>query len=72
MIDQGNFSKLLSDVFYKVYKVKTNLDYIRKSHIINFLDRPNKPTNNEKKDFASLMAQSVSEQSKYYKIMNVS
>ena len=67
VIEQSNFSNLLSKVFYKAYRVKTNLDYIRKSAIINFLKVPR--TNKEKKEFAEAMSHSIEEQSKYYKIL---
>jgi hypothetical protein len=70
-IDQGNFSTLIKETFYKVYNINTSLRFIRISHIINFIDRPNKPTNNDKKKFAEDMAHSPQEQSKYYKIMNI-
>jgi hypothetical protein len=68
VISEPNFSSKLSQVFEKVYGVHTSLDFIRKSHIIAFLDQPKKLSNNEKKEFAELMSHSKEEQEKYYKI----
>jgi hypothetical protein len=67
VIEQSNFSNLLSKVFNKAYGVRTNLDYIRKSHIIEFFKSPK--SNKQKKEFAEMMAHSIDEQSKYYKIL---
>ena len=67
VIEQSNFSNLLSKIFKKAYGIKTNLDYIRKSHIIHFLETPK--SNKQKKEFAEMMAHSIDEQSKYYKIL---
>ena len=70
ILDHGNFSRLIIDTFYKALGIKTNLNFIRKSHIINFLKVAR--SNKEKKEYADQTAHSVLEQSKYYKIMNVS
>jgi hypothetical protein len=67
VIEQSNFSNLLSKIFNKAYGIRTNLDYIRKSHIIHFLKSPK--SNKQKKEFAEMMAHSIDEQSKYYKIL---
>ena len=68
-IAESNFSNKITEVFRKVYGIHTSLDFIRKSHIINFYDQPRKLSNNEKKAFAELMAHSKEEQEKYYKII---
>lgn len=69
VIAESNFSNKITEVFRKVYGIHTSLDFIRKSHIINFYDQPKKLSNNEKKAFAELMAHSKEEQEKYYKIV---
>jgi hypothetical protein len=69
VIAESNFSNKITQIFQKVYGIHTSLDYIRKSHIIAFYDQPKKLSNNEKKAFAALMAHSVEEASKYYKIV---
>lgn len=69
VIAEPNFSNKLTQIFQKVYGIHTSLDYIRKSHIIAFLDQPKKLSNNEKKQFAEWMAHSTEEQTKYYKIV---
>ena len=69
VIAEPNFSNMLTKVFQKVYNVHTSLDFIRKSHIIAFYDQSKKLSNNEKKQFAELMAHSTEEQAKYYKIV---
>ena len=69
VISEPNFSNKLTQVFNKVYNVHTSLDFIRKSHIIAFLDQPKKLSNNEKKQFAEFMSHSTDEQTKYYKIV---
>ena len=38
LIDKGNFSRLITKIFKKALNINTSLDYIRKSHIINFID----------------------------------
>ena len=53
-----------TEVFRKVYGIHTSLDFIRKSHIINFYDQPKKLSNNEKKAFVDLMAHSAEEANK--------
>ena len=68
VIAEPNFSNKLTQIFQKVYGIHTSLDYIRKSHIIAFLDQPKKSSKNEKKQFAECMAHSTEEQTKYYKI----
>ena len=68
VIAEPNFSNKLTQIFRKVYNVHTSLDFIRKSHIISFLDQPKKLSNNDKKQFAEWMAHSTEEQTKYYKI----
>jgi hypothetical protein len=68
LIDQNNFSRLISKVFKKALNINTSLDYIRQSHIINFIDG-GKHSNNEKKIFAAYCGHSVEEQGKYYKIL---
>jgi hypothetical protein len=68
VIAEPNFSNKLTQIFQKVYNVHTSLDFIRKSHIIAFLDQPKKLSNNDKKQFAEWMAHSTEEQTKYYKI----
>ena len=68
VIAEPNFSNKLTQIFQKVYGIHTSLDYIRKSHIIAFLDQPKKLSNNEKKQFAEWMSHSKDEQDKYYKI----
>lgn len=68
IIGENNFSRLICKVFKKALNINTSLDYIRKSHIINFIDGKKK-SNNEKAIFASYCAHSVDEQSKYYKIL---
>jgi hypothetical protein len=68
VIAEPNFSNKLTQIFQKVYNVHTSLDFIRKSHIIAFLDQPKKLSNNDKKQFAEWMAHSAEEQTKYYKI----
>ena len=67
-IKDANFSRKISKVFYKVLNINTSLDFIRKSHIIHFIDG-GKRSNNEKEIFASYCGHSVEEQSKYYKIV---
>jgi hypothetical protein len=69
VIAEPNFSNKLTQIFKKAYGVHTSLDYIRKSHIIAFLDQPKKLSNNEKKQFAYWMSHSTEEQTKYYKIV---
>ena len=69
VIAESNFSNKITEVFRKVYGIHTSLDFIRKSHIINFYDQPKKLSNNEKKKFAELMSHSKDEQEKYYKIV---
>jgi hypothetical protein len=69
VIAESNFSNKITEVFRKVYGIHTSLDFIRKSHIINFYDQPRKLSNNEKKAFAELMAHSAEKASKYYKIV---
>ena len=69
VISEPNFSNKLTQVFRKVYNVHTSLDFIRKSHIITFLEQPKKLSNNDKKQFAEWMAHSTEEQTKYYKIV---
>jgi len=68
-IAESNFSNKITQVFKKVYGIHTSLDYIRKSHIIDFYDKPGKLSNNDKKKFAELMSHSKDEQEKYYKIV---
>lgn len=68
LIDQNNFSRLISKVFKKALNINTSLDYIRQSHIINFIDG-GKHSNNEKAIFAAYCGHSVEEQGKYYKIL---
>ena len=69
VISEPNFSMKLTQIFEKVFEVHTSLDFIRKSHIIAFLDQPKKLSNNEKKQFAEWMSHSKEEQEKYYKIV---
>ena len=69
VISEPNFSNKLTQVFRKVYNVHTSLDFIRKSHIITFLEQPKKLSNNDKKQFAEFMSHSTEEQTKYYKII---
>ena len=68
LIGENNFSRLISKVFKKTLKKNTSLDYIRKSHIIHFLDC-GKRSNNEKAIFAAYCGHSIDEQGKYYKIL---
>lgn len=68
LIGGNNFSRLISKVFKKVLNINTSLDYIRKSHIINFIDG-GKRSNNEKAIFAAYCGHSIDEQGKYYKIL---
>ena len=68
VIAEPNFSNKLTQIFQKVNNVHTSLDFIRKSHIIAFLDQTTKLSNNDKKQFAEWMAHSTEEQTKYYKI----
>jgi len=68
LIDEGNFSRLITKIFKNVLNINTSLDYIRQSHIINFIDS-GKRSNNEKAIFAAYCGHSVEEQGKYYKIL---
>ena len=66
-IAQSNFSKMIADVFYKVYKEPISVRFLRMSHI-SALMRTN-PTNKEMKKLAEEMAHSTDEQSRYNKII---
>lgn len=66
-IAQSNFSKMITDVFYKVYKEPISVRFLRMSWI-SALMKTN-PTNKEMKKLAEEMAHSVSEQSRYNKIL---
>jgi hypothetical protein len=66
-ISQPNFSKLISNVFFKVYNIRISLRYLRMSHISYLLNK--NPTIKQKEILADYMAHSKEEQGKYNKIL---
>ena len=66
-ISQPNFSKKIEEVFYKVYKERISVRFLRMSWI-SALMKTN-PTNKEMKELAKLMAHSTDEQKRYNKIL---
>ena len=65
-ISQPNFSKLISNVFNKVYNIHISLRFLRISWIKDFLNK--NPTIKQKEILAYKMAHSKEEQEKYNKI----
>ena len=66
-VAQSNFTKMIIDVFYKVYKEPISVRFLRMSWI-SALMKTN-PTNKEMKELARQMAHSKDEQSRYNKIL---
>ena len=66
-IAQSNFSKKISEVFNKVYKIPISLRFLRQSHI-SYLLKTN-PTVKAMKQLATAMAHSPEEQKLYNKIL---
>jgi len=66
-INQGNFSKKISEVFKKVYGIPISLRFLRQSHISNLLKT--NPTVKAMKELATAMAHSPEEQKLYNKII---
>ena len=66
-IAQSNFSNMVAQVFYKVYKEPISVRFLRMSWI-SALMKTN-PTNKEMKKLAEEMAHSTDEQSRYNKII---
>lgn len=66
VISQPNFSKLISDVFKKIYNIPISLRYLRMSHITYLLSK--NPTIKQMEILANQMAHSINEQQLYKKI----
>ena len=66
-VAQSNFTKMIIDVFYKVYKEPISVRFLRMSWI-SALMKTN-PTNKEMKELARQMAHSKDEQSRYNKVL---
>jgi hypothetical protein len=67
IISQPNFSKLISNVFFKVHNIPISLRFLRMSHISRLLKT--NPTIKQMETLAFYMANSVEEQRKYNKIL---
>ena len=67
IISQPNFSKLISNVFFKVHNIPISLRFLRMSHISRLLKT--NPTIKQMEILAYQMANSVEEQRKYNKIL---
>ena len=66
VILQSNFSKLVSDVFFKIYNTPISIRFLRISWISDLMKT--NPREFEKERLADYMAHSKEEQSKYNKI----
>jgi len=66
-ISQPNFSRMISNVFFKVYNIRISLRFLRMSHISYLLNK--NPTIKQKEILADYMAHSKEEQGKYNKIL---
>ena len=67
VISQPNFSKLISNVFYKIYNIPISIRYIRISWVSSLLNT--NPTIKQMEILADFMAHSTEEQGKYKKIL---
>ena len=67
VISQPNFSKLISDVFKKIYNIPISLRFLRMSHITFLLNK--NPTIKQMEILSNQMAHSPEEQGKYKKIL---
>ena len=68
IISQPNFSRLVSDVFNKIYDVPISIRFLRMSHISNLLKT--NPSIKQMKELAKYMANSLDEQRRYNKLLN--
>jgi hypothetical protein len=66
IISQPNFSKLVSNIFYKVYNIPISIRYLRMSHTSNLLSK--NPSIKEMEILANQMAHGLTEQQKYKKL----
>ena len=66
IISQPNFSKLISNVFFKVHNIPISLRFLRMAHISKLLKT--NPTIKQMETLAYQMANSVDEQRRYNKI----
>ena len=67
VISQPNFSKLVSNTFYKIYNIPVSIRFIRMSHTSYLLNK--NPTIKQMERLADYMAHSTDEQQKYKKIL---
>jgi hypothetical protein len=67
VISQPNFSKLISDVFKKIYNIPISIRFLRMSHITYLLNK--NPTIKQMEILSNQMAHSPEEQGKYKKIL---
>lgn len=67
IISQPNFSKLISDVFKKIYDIPISIRFIRISWVSDLLNK--NPTIKQMEKLADYMAHSPEEQGKYKKIL---
>ena len=67
VIAQPNFSKLISDIFKKIYNIPISIRFIRMSHTSYLLNK--NPTIKQMEKLAYEMAHSPDEQQKYKKIL---
>jgi hypothetical protein len=67
---EGGFSKYVSDTFFKIIKVKTTVNSLRKSSISYFLKQPNISVSTKRK-FADAMAHTIQTQALYNKLESV-
>jgi len=68
VIAQPNFSRLISNVFFKIYNIPVSIRFIRMSWVSSLLNR--NPSIIQMEKLANYMAHSKDEQGKYKKILN--
>lgn len=66
IMSQSNFSKKISEVFLKIYKISLTIRFLRMSWVSNLMET--NPTEEEKETLAYFMGHSREEQGKYNKI----
>jgi hypothetical protein len=66
-ISQPNFSKKISDVFKKVYKIPISLRFLRQSWSVWI--NTQKISIKAKKEYINMMAHSQAESDKYFKLL---
>lgn len=67
-INEGNFSRKLTELLFKVYKIPITLRFLRMSHIVYFNKINKTPTTKERRILAEKMGHSIEEQLRYNKI----